>query len=98
MMAVYIDEPAWRWRGKLWCHMFADTLKELHVFATQKLGMKREWFQNHPSLPHYDVIETRRKKALKEGAIPVDRRFVYEAIKQRRQQNADKHKARLSSG
>jgi hypothetical protein len=29
-------------------------IEELHEFA-QSIGLKREWFQDHPRHPHYDV-------------------------------------------
>jgi len=43
--------------------MFADTLEELHEFA-QKIGMKREWFQDKrlTSLRSYDY---KKKLAVK---------------------------------
>jgi len=50
------------------CHLFADTLEELHSFA-ERLGMKRAWFQNHPVVQHYDLVPTRRMYAVCLGAI-----------------------------
>lgn len=48
------------------------SIDELHEFVTSKLNFKREWFQNHPRHPHYDIIAKRNKvKALKSGAILV---------------------------
>ncbi len=41
---VYVDDEMIPWRGKLWCHLVADTLPELHAFA-QKLGLRQAWFQ-----------------------------------------------------
>ncbi len=71
---VYIDElrPAWKAvgrfpKGTLWCHMTADTLEELHAMA-EKIGMKREWFQEK-SVPHYDLVESRRNRAIECGAV-----------------------------
>jgi len=51
-----------------WCHMWADTLDELHVMAA-KLGLKQTWFQNHSKLPHYDLTPGKRYIALAAGAI-----------------------------
>lgn len=48
-MAVYVDTsmpcaPSKKWPYKYYCHMTADTPKELHEFATKVLGLKRAWF------------------------------------------------------
>lgn len=80
-MSVYIDslhdfnndnEDTPRcFRNKDSCHLFADTLEELHSFAL-RLGMKRSWFQNHKTLPHYDLVTSKRRLALMGGAIELD--------------------------
>lgn len=78
-MAVYIDPlfdcrafikpgSAWRWSHS--CHMFADTIEELHAFA-RKLGLRRSWFQADPRLPHYDLNAKRRAAAVRLGAQEV---------------------------
>jgi len=54
--------------GHYWCHLWADSLEELHEFA-DKIGMKRSWFQDHKRLPHYDLVPIRRAKALEMGAV-----------------------------
>ncbi len=72
-MSVYVDWLMHHggkgfWAGKKSCHMFADTLEELHDMA-EKIGMKRSWFQdNGQSAEHYDLVESRRKAAIKLGA------------------------------
>lgn len=74
-MAVYVDEAIWHWRGKVWCHLLADSLEELHTFG-RSIGLQRAWFQEPPKskYPHYDIPETRRMIAVKKGAIEIDRR------------------------
>lgn len=77
-MAVYVDDlmaciPNGNWRWSKSCHLIADTTDELHTFA-QRIGMRRSWFQNDSRLPHYDLTENRRRMALKQGAIELDRR------------------------
>jgi len=52
----------------MWCHLEADTLEELHQFA-QRLGLKREWFQDKPAHPHYDITSSVRQRAVRLGAI-----------------------------
>lgn len=54
--------------GKQACHMWADTLEELHSLA-HRVGLKREWFQARASLPHYDLTPSRRRLALALGAV-----------------------------
>lgn len=53
------------------CHLYADSLDELHKFAL-KLGMKRSWFQEHDLCPHYDLVPAKRTKAIQLGAIEHD--------------------------
>lgn len=81
-MPTYVDGEANRFRGMVMCHMFADTLDELHAMAAA-IGMRREWFQPF-SFPHYDVAKGRRAAAIKAGAIEVSRREGYEIRKRLR--------------
>jgi hypothetical protein len=55
------------------CHLMADDLDELHAFAG-RLGLKREWFQDYPLHPHYDLTASKRARALKLGAVFVPAR------------------------
>lgn len=69
---VYVDplmNHGWRLRGTYVdsCHLFADTLEELHEMAS-KLGLKRSWFQNSVNLAHYDIVGSKRELAVKYGA------------------------------
>ncbi len=76
-MSVYVDElvtypldmiqPIARRWGRSWCHLTADTLDELHAFA-DRLGLRRTWFQDH-SVPHYDLLPSKRALALAMGAL-----------------------------
>ena len=76
---IYVDQPIHRWRGKLWCHLVADDLEELHSFAA-KTGLKREWFQNHRIQPHYDITASKRVIALKMGAKELTTKEMAERI------------------
>ncbi len=62
-MAVYVDAAIWKWAGKLWCHMLADEIEELHGFA-HKLAIKRSSYQGPPktSAPHYDITGLERDR------------------------------------
>jgi hypothetical protein len=74
-MSVYVDRllpcvPNKNWPYDKSCHLIADSLNELHEFAL-KLGLKKEWFQDHKKHPHYDLTEGMRKKAIQLGAIEI---------------------------
>lgn len=76
-MSVYVDALVFHENSPLgsrkWSHMIADTRAELHFMAS-KIGMKREWFQDSERCPHYDLVESRRKEAVRSGAIECDRK------------------------
>lgn len=87
-MSVYVDplreyggSKTFRWTVS--CHMYADTLDELHEMATA-VGMKRAWFQNKPRLPHYDLVAARRAKAVQRGAVQHSLREMVEFMRRRR--------------
>lgn len=75
-MTVYVDDGfcgggpnAWgQWTGG--GHMQADTEEELHKFA-KKLGLKRSWFQpgSRPEAAHYDLVKSKRDRAISLGAV-----------------------------
>jgi hypothetical protein len=76
-MTVYVDPLAeWGWRPHgvpvKSCHMFTDTveLDDLHAMALH-IGMRREWFQDKRSAPHYDLTPERRAAAVEAGAVEV---------------------------
>ncbi|KKM64358.1 hypothetical protein LCGC14_1502180 [marine sediment metagenome] len=71
---------AWRWKNA--CHMLADSIEELHAMA-DKIGLKRSWFQPK-SVPHYDLTENMRRKAVKAGAQEIAMRQEGEMIRARR--------------
>ena len=56
-------------------HMVADSLEELHDFATY-IGLRREWFQNHSRHPHYDLWGSRLKSALNRGTVVVNSKEI----------------------
>lgn len=82
-MSVYVDNECIAWRGKLWCHLVADNLEELHGFAI-RLGLKRDWFQDRSRYPHYDVTVQVRERALRLGALDGDRALVVSCSKRLR--------------
>lgn len=71
---VYVDPLVdYKGDGVLWCHLHADSVDELHAFAT-RLGMKRSWFQDKPFFPHYDLQWRKRALAVRLGAIEISHR------------------------
>ncbi len=72
-MAIYVDplfptEPSKRWPYTQACHLIADTLRELHAFALQRLGLQRTWYQHHhgnTTRCHYDLTASKRAQALR---------------------------------
>lgn len=89
-MTVYVDqleEYGWVLRGRKTpsCHLFTDTLalEDLHAVAAA-IGMRRAWFQDKRSAPHYDLTPSRRAAAIAVGAVEVDRRRAVEIWRARR--------------
>lgn len=87
---IYVDPmmdcmPNANWRYFQACHMFTDSddLTELHEFA-KRIGLRREWFQAHYRLPHYDLTAARRVKAIELGAVSCGREKTVEEMKRRR--------------
>ncbi len=86
---VFVDDLRHYGRTRNWpydeaCHMFADTQHELHAMA-DKLGLKRVWFQNKRSLPHYDLTRNKRRLAIKYGAREADPQLVMRYMRRNRE-------------
>lgn len=79
-MAVYVDDAGVTRRGRIWHHMTADSIAEMHAFAAN-LGIKRCWYHRASRHPHYDVTHHQREAALRSGAVAVSRRFLLAAAK-----------------
>ena len=78
-MAVYVDNadiPASVPNGNRvhtshWCHMMADTLPELLVFAS-RIGLRRSWLQVKKSGVHFDLTAGKRRQAVAAGAVEIE--------------------------
>lgn len=98
-MTVYVDDfgvPAPRAGRGRWSHMIADTEEELHAMA-EKIGLQRRWFQDPRTNQtpryrpdsyaanawHYDVVQTKRRMAIKAGAVEIGWRELPDLIKHR---------------
>ena len=63
-------------------HLMSEDLDALHEFATKKLKLKRKWFQDHPTHPHYDLTtEAMQEKAINMGAEKVTMKEIMDIIK-----------------
>jgi hypothetical protein len=71
-MTVYVDDAVTLWRDQRWAHLMADSLEELHAFAS-RLGLPRHAFQDRRSGAHYDVTAAMRAHALELGAVAISR-------------------------
>jgi hypothetical protein len=49
-------------------HLISPFLQNLHAFA-HSVGLKREWFQDKPGRPHYDVLKGMVQKVEAVGVI-----------------------------
>lgn len=66
------------------CHLLADTDDELHAMAA-KIGVARRWHQKAGTPhSHYDICLSKRAKAVKLGAVEIDRAGVANIIKTKR--------------
>ncbi|MEM9725011.1 MAG: DUF4031 domain-containing protein [Pseudomonadota bacterium] len=67
-----MDDMRAPFRGRVLCHMVADTLEELHAMA-DAIGMPRQAYQGPPKTrhPHYDVPLEMRAEAVRLGAIEI---------------------------
>ncbi len=70
-MAVYIDNFDAPFGRMLMCHMIADTTEELLVMC-DIIGVQRKWIQSPGTkFEHFDICNTKKKKAVSAGAIEV---------------------------
>jgi hypothetical protein len=91
-MTIYVDNNRIPARIGLikdrWSHLMTDgaDTEELHRFATEKLGLKRSWFQpgDRSWLDHYDVTEGKRREAIEKGAQPIDHQDSHKVVDRRR--------------
>ena len=65
-------------------HLITDgDLSELHEFA-QRIGLKREWFQNkNIKHPHYDIWGEIKERALENGAEVVSSKEIVRILRRR---------------
>lgn len=75
-MTVYVDDYFAPYRRMLMCHMVANTEEELHAMA-EALDLKRQWYQGQTrGREHYDICASKRKLAIKLGAVAIPYRVL----------------------
>ena len=79
-MSVYVDEAAYKYGRMTMCHMLADTPAELAEMA-RRIEVRAGWFQHKASAPHFDICKSKREKAIRFGAIQVDRKALVEVMR-----------------
>jgi hypothetical protein len=68
---VYVDDMNAPYGRMKMCHLFADTIEELHQMV-DKIGVNRKWFQTkNQRFPHYDICLAKKKLAIQNGAKEV---------------------------
>lgn len=78
-MPVYVDNARNPYGRMIMCHMVADRIEELMGMA-DRIGLARRHFQPG-SFPHFDLSLAYRDRALRHGAIPVDRRELVSVMR-----------------
>jgi hypothetical protein len=83
-MSVYVDEltaserkinSCFGWPYQRACHMYADTLDELHEMAGL-IGIAQRYFHPGKQFPHYDLTAWKRQQAIARGAVAADRQHA----------------------
>lgn len=87
-MSVYVDPirvclTSRRWPYTKGAHLVADSVMQLHDFAA-RLGLRLSWFQDRPGLPHYDLTEGMRWKAIRQGAIEITQKELVKMMQSNR--------------
>ena len=82
---IFVDKLRSCLRNKNWpydksCHLFADSIEELKIFAVV-IGLKKSWFQDNKRLPHFDLTEGMRVRAVNGGAIEMPNKEFFNRLK-----------------
>lgn len=85
-MAVYVDNfyvTGMRYRGMKMCHMIADNREEL-LAMVDKIGVESRHIQAKDTpREHFDICFSKRKLAVKNGAIEITYRELAEKTRAR---------------
>lgn len=84
-----IQSGATPWPGGRFSHLISDeSVRELLDFG-RTIGLRTSWFQHRSagSMPHFDVSPGYRAKAIRAGALAVDKRGFVEGMRRYRERN-----------
>ncbi len=85
---VYIDNFNAPYGDMIMCHMIADTTEEL-LEMVDTIRVQRKWIQDAGTgREHFDICLSKKKLALKHGAIEVEFRHLAEMTADREGPNA----------
>ena len=65
-MTVFVDDMKASFGRMVMAHLIGDDEVELHALAG-RIGVARKWFQGD----HYDIAVSKKRLAIREGAVPV---------------------------
>ncbi|WP_118136710.1 DUF4031 domain-containing protein [Oceanicella sp. SM1341] len=83
-MAVYVDDMRARVGRFTLCHMLADSTEELLAMATL-IGLDAGRIQKPGTYQeHFDISRSRRRLALRAGAVEIDRVYLGRLLRLRR--------------
>jgi uncharacterized protein DUF4031 len=88
-MAVYVDDMQAPFQSVPWhrpmvmCHMIADSHEEL-VEMADRIGVQQKWIQKVGTThEHFDICLSKRKLAVRAGAVEISWRELVEKLKAR---------------
>lgn len=88
-MTVYVDDMRAPFGRMKMCHMIADSTDELLAMA-DRIGVQRKWLQKagrHDE--HFDIAMSKRKLAVKAGAVEVSMKEIGRILRAKREPSAD---------
>lgn len=82
-MAVYVDSYNASFGRMVMCHMSADSREELYAMV-DRIGVQRKWLQKAGTwCEHFDICQSKRKRAVAAGAIEVTAREMVMRMRDR---------------
>jgi hypothetical protein len=83
-VSVYVDTMRAAYGRMVMCHMIADTRVELDAMA-DAIGVQRKWIQHEGThLEHYDVCQSKREAAIRQGAVVLTMRELMFKLRDRK--------------